>query len=140
MEFEAFRMTLNGFLKVYYDGSKKLYQRMDLPELTQKQFSYLKAIDHDPSITMSSLADHFNLAKPSVTDFIQKFVAAGLLKKKRSHEDGRIVTLKLTELGKIMANTNQLESEAFTQHIFARLNQDEIDSLARLLKKVGQTP
>ena len=137
MDPETFRQTLNAFLKVYYDGSKALYQKMQLPELTQKQFKYLKAIDHDPTITMSDLAQHFNLSKPSITDIIQKFEDAGLIVKERSQDDGRIMILKLTELGKIMANTNQLESEAFTEHIFQALSDDELKTLYTLMQKVG---
>ena len=137
MDFEDFRQTLNGFLKVYYDGSKKLYQKMNLPELTQKQFKYLKAIDHNPTITMSELAAHFGLSKPSITDIIQKFEAAGLIQKQRSDDDGRIMILKLTDLGTRMANTNQLESEAFTEAIFNVLNDDEQTTLYQLMKKVG---
>ena len=140
MEFEQFRRTLNAFLKVYYDGSKALYQKMALPELTQKQFKYLKAIDHDPTITMSDLAQHFNLSKPSITDIIQKFETAGLIAKERSLDDGRIMILKLTELGKVMANTNQLESEAFTEHIFHTLSDEELTTLHALLQKVGTHP
>lgn len=137
MDFEDFRHILNGFLKVYYDGSKKLYQHMKLPELTQKQFKYLKAIDHNPTITMSELAAHFNLSKPSITDIIQKFEAAGLIEKQRSDDDGRIMILKLTALGTQMANTNQLESEAFTKAIFEALSDDEQHQLYELMKKVG---
>jgi len=137
MDPETFRQTLNTFLKVYYDGSKALYQKMQLPELTQKQFKYLKAIDHDPTITMSDLAQHFNLSKPSITDIIQKFEDAGLIVKERSQDDGRIMILKLTELGKIMANTNQLESEAFTEHIFQALSDEELKTLYTLMQKVG---
>lgn len=137
MDSEDFRHALNGFLKVYYDGSKTLYKKMNLPELTQKQFKYLKAIDADPSITMSELAAHFNLSKPSITDIIQKFEGAGLIQKQRSDDDGRIMLLQLTDLGKVMANTNQLESQAFTQVIFDALSESELITLYQLMKKVG---
>jgi DNA-binding MarR family transcriptional regulator len=137
MDKEALRQSLNAFLKRYYEGSKDLYMRMDLPELTQKQFKYLQALDTDPPLTMSELADQFLLAKPTVTDMVGKFLKAGLIKRTRSKTDQRIYHLSLTPLGQTMANTNQLESEELTRFIQEALTIDEQAQLKALFDKIG---
>jgi DNA-binding MarR family transcriptional regulator len=137
MDNEVLRQSLNAFLKRYYDGSKALYQKMDLPELTQKQFKYLQALDTDPPLTMSDLADLFLLAKPTVTDMVNKFKKAGLIKRTRSKTDQRIYYLNLTPLGRTMANTNLLESEEMTRFIQSQLSEDEQKTLKTLFDKIG---
>lgn len=137
MDKETLRQSLNAFLKRYYDGSKELYQRMDLPELTQKQFKYLQALDIDPPLTMTDLADQFLLAKPTVTDMVNKFKKAGLIKRIRSKTDQRIYYLNLTPLGQTMANTNTLESTELTQTIQSILTEEEQHLLKKLFDKIG---
>jgi DNA-binding MarR family transcriptional regulator len=137
MDKEILRQSLNAFLKRYYDGSKELYQRMDLPELTQKQFKYLQALDTDPPLTMTDLADQFLLAKPTVTDMVNKFKKAGLIKRTRSKTDQRIYYLNLTPLGQTMANTNTLESEELTKTIQSILTEEEQHLLKKLFDKIG---
>lgn len=137
MDKETLRQSLNAFLKRYYDGSKELYQRMDLPELTQKQFKYLQALDIDPPLTMTDLADQFLLAKPTVTNMVNKFKKAGLIKRIRSKTDQRIYYLNLTPLGQTMANTNTLESTELTQTIQSILTEEEQHLLKKLFDKIG---
>lgn len=137
MDKETLRQSLNAFLKRYYDGSKELYQRMDLPELTQKQFKYLQALDIEPPLTMTDLADQFLLAKPTVTDMVNKFKKAGLIKRTRSKTDQRIYYLNLTPLGQTMANTNTLESEELTKTIQSILTEEEQHLLKKLFDKIG---
>ena len=137
MDKEILRQSLNAFLKRYFEGSKELYQKMDLPELTQKQFKYLQALDTDPPLTMSDLAEQFFLAKPTVTDMVNKFKKAGLIKRTRSKTDQRIYHLTLTPLGLTMANTNIIESEEMTRFIQSQLSEEEQKTLKQLFDKIG---
>lgn len=137
MDKEVLRQSLNAFLKRYFEGSKNLYQKMQLPELTQKQFKYLQALDTDPPLTMGDLAEQFFLAKPTVTDMVNKFQAAGLIERTRSLDDQRIYHLSLTELGRTMANTNMIESAEMTRYIQTQLTPDEQEILKKLFDKVG---
>lgn len=138
MNGEQLRQSFNRFLKRYYDACKTLYLEMDLPELTNKQFAYLKAIDTHPPVTMGDLAERFNLAKPTVTEFVKKFLDAGLIKRKRSSDDQRVYYLYLTELGQTMAKTNQLESAKMTQILQTELNTEEQIILKSLFDKIGK--
>jgi DNA-binding MarR family transcriptional regulator len=137
METELLESTIKQFIKHYLDVSKALYQKMNLPELTQKQFQYLRAVGEKEAMTMGDLADHFNLSKPSVTDMVNKFEDAGLLNRIKCQEDARIYHLELTKLGETMAKTNELETKALAVEIKNKLSEDEIHTLIQLLGKVG---
>lgn len=128
---------IKQFIKVYLDESKALYKEMDLPELTQKQFKYLRAIGEKEAMTMGDLAKHFNLSKPSVTERVNKFEKAGLLRRVKCVEDARIFHLELTELGETMSKTNELETKALAKRIQNKLSTDEINTFIQLLDKVG---
>jgi len=137
MESEQLRLSFNKFLKLYYDSSKKMYEEMDLKELTGKQFHYLRTIERNKAVTMSFLAEKLELSKPTVTEFIRQFEAKGLVKRSRCHEDQRVVFIKLTEQGKLLASTNKLESERMVKLIQTALSKEEQTMLKQLFDKIG---
>ena len=138
MNAEWLRQSFNRFLKRYFDSCQELYDEMALPELTNRQFAYLKALDVKPSLTMSDLAEQFNLAKPSVTELVKKFSDAGLVEKERSDEDQRVFFLRLTDLGRTIAKTNQLESERMVRVLTEELNNEELIVLKSIFDKIGK--
>lgn len=137
MKSEQLRLSFNKFLKLYYDSSKKMYEEMDLKELTGKQFHYLRTIERNKAVTMSFLAEKLELSKPTVTEFIRQFEAKGLVKRTRCHEDQRVVFIKLTEQGKLLASTNKLESERMIKLIQNALTKEEQTMLKQLFDKIG---
>ncbi len=137
MEKETLRASFNKFLKLYLDSCKELYERMNLQELTGKQFRYLRAIEKEKEVPMAFLAERFNLAKPTVTEIIRKFEDNDLIQRKRSESDARVVLISLTEQGKTLANTNQLESAYMVEKLMSKLNDIELNDLKRLFDKIG---
>lgn len=134
---QSLELSIKAFIKLYLDVSKALYKEMNLPELTQKQFKYLRAVGAKDAMTMGDLAAHFDLSKPSVTELVNKFENAGLLKRVKCIEDARIYHLELTDLGEKMAKTNELETQALARRIKNTLSEDEIQTFIALLDKVG---
>lgn len=137
MDSTQLNISIKQFIKLYLDVSKALYKEMDLPELTQKQFRYLRAVGSKEAMTMGDLAEHFDLSKPSVTELVNKFEKAKLLKRVKCQEDARIYHLELTDLGETMAKTNELETNALAKRIQNTLSESEIETLIQLLDKVG---
>ncbi len=139
MDKEFVRKSFNKFLKMYFNSCKEIYQELDYGELlTGRQFAYLRMIDKHQEVTMSELADLFNLSKPTVTEMIRKFEDANLIQKRRCQSDGRVVYISLTEQGKLLANTNLLESQRAVEKLFLRLSEEEIVLLTQIFDKVGE--
>ncbi len=139
MDRESVRKSFNKFLKMYFNSCKEIYQELDYGELlTGRQFAYLRMIDKHKEVTMSELANLFNLSKPSVTEMIRKFEETNLIEKRRCETDGRVVYIRLTEQGNLLAKTNLLESQRAVEKLFTRLSDEEIQCLTELFEKVGE--
>ncbi len=138
MEKEIFRESFNAFLKLYFDSCKEVYEELDLKGLKERHFKYLKEIDKNGSVTMSELADTFELSKPTVAEMLKKFEDTGVIKRQRCDDDARVINITLTERGKILAKTNRLESDRAIDKIFALLSGEELDELKTLFDKIGK--
>ncbi len=138
MDQEKVRISFNKFLKMYFDSCREVYEELDYKELTGKQFSYLRKIDKSGEISMGDLAEAFELSKPTVTEMIRKFEDTGLIEKRKCDTDGRVSFISLTPKGKLLANTNELESKRAVEKIFARLSKEEVEALTTLFDKIGQ--
>jgi DNA-binding MarR family transcriptional regulator len=137
MDQETVRKSFNKFLKMYFDSCKEVYQELDLKELTGRQFAYLRAIDKNEKVTVTDLADILQLSKPSVTELIKKFEDSHLIEKTRCEDDGRVSYISLTKQGKLLANSNVLESKRAVEKIFQQLSQEDIQTLVTLFDQFG---
>ncbi len=132
------REAFNAFLKMYFDSCREVYENLDLKELKEGQFKYLKALDQAGSLTMSELAAQFNLSKPTVSEIVKKFEDTGVIKRRRCSDDNRVINITLTKRGELLAKTNRLESDLALEKIKSRLSEAEIEQLVKLFNKIGQ--
>lgn len=123
---------------MYFDSCKEVYEELAIKGMTDRQFAYLRAIDKEDAMTVSKLARHFDLSKPTMTEIMHKFEKAGFIEKKRCDEDGRVFHITLSERGKLIAKTNVLESDRAIGKIFDALSEDELHTLKRLFDKIGR--
>ncbi len=138
MNKETFRTSFNAFLKMYFDSCKEVYEELDLKGLKERHFKYLKAIDIHESVTMSELAEMFELAKPTVTEMLRKFEQTGVIVRKQCTDDARVYNITLSQRGKLLARTNTLESDRAMKKIFARLEEAELAQLKTIFDKIGK--
>lgn len=103
--------------------------------LTFNHYEYLHHIHGLDQPTLSELADHLKLSKPSVTVMVNKLLKEGFLSKVQDEKDKRVFHVKLSPLG---LDVIMLERESFyevTQGIMDRLSLDEQGELMKLLEK-----
>lgn len=137
MEKEELRISLNKFLKMYFDACREVYSEINFDQLTRIQFKYLKAIRNMEEPTLTKLSEHLNISKPSMNEVVNKFEKSGLIKKEKSTKDKRISYLRLTEVGETLATTNLLESKRAVDKIFNRLEEKDVLYLKSLFDKFG---
>ncbi len=138
MDKERVRKSFNLFLKMYFQSCREVYEELDLEGISDRQFKYLRKIDNQGSVTMTELAEMFNLSKPTVTEVVRRFEEGGLIEKKRCTHDARVFNITLTKRGKLLAKTNILESDRALEKIFATLDADELETLIKLFDKIGK--
>jgi len=68
-----------------------------LPDLPEAQVLMLRTLETAGPVTPGQLADELHLARPTVSNLVRELAANGLLDRKPSEQDGRSVTLELTD-------------------------------------------
>jgi DNA-binding MarR family transcriptional regulator len=134
---EDLRISMNIFLKLYFDSCKEVYNEINFERITGKQFKYLKAINEKGQVTLTELADQFSISKPTVNEFINKMHKTGILKKKKSNEDKRVTYISLTEIGKVLATTNKLEGEKLVSNLQSLLSEEDLITISTIFNKIG---
>jgi DNA-binding MarR family transcriptional regulator len=137
MNNEEIRLSLNRFLKMYFDACKEVYSEINFDRITKIQFRYLKAIKRLGKTTLTELSENFNISKPSMNEVITKFEQSGLIVKEKNDLDKRITYITLSEIGDTLATTNVLESQRAVAKMLEKLNDKEIAMITQLFDKFG---
>ena len=137
MNKEEIRISLNRFLKMYFDACKEVYSEINFDRITRIQFKYLKAIKREQPTTLTELSELFNISKPTINEVITKFEKSGLIQKEKNEVDKRITYISLTDIGETLATTNMLESQRATEKMMEALNEEEIKLLTKMFDKFG---
>ena len=137
MENEELRISFNKFLKMYFDSCKEVYKEINASRITGRQFRYLREIHKRKEATLTELADHFKISKPSMNELINKFEDTKIISKRRSKKDKRVTYIFLTDIGIKLATSNELESKRAVEKMFEKLNEKEILELKNSFDKFG---
>ena len=137
MNNEELRISLNKFLKMYFDSCKEVYEEINASRITGRQFRYLIEIHKRNQVTLTELAEHFQISKPSMNEVINKFESTQIIKKKRSETDKRVSYISLTSIGVTLATSNELESKRAVEKIISKLSEKEILEVKNSFDKFG---
>lgn len=139
MNKEEMRLALNKFLKLYFDACNEVYEEINFNQIKGIRFKYLKEIYKNEKMTITELAQTFNISKPTVTEVIKHFENNGIVEKVQCKDDKRIYFIHLTELGELLASTNKLESNRAVSKLEQTYTKNELEQLATLFNKIGGT-
>jgi len=131
--FEVF----DRLIAIKNECSSEIFSECGLADMTVKQIAYLKAIDEHGDVTFSRLAEITRNSKPTITEMINRFVRMECAYRQRSPDDGRIMYIRLTEKGRMIANADQNALNRMIERMVRTLDENEVDLLVEILKKVG---
>ncbi len=137
MDKEELRKSFNKFLKMYFDSCKEVYEEINASRITGRQFRYLREIHKRKEATLTELAEHFQISKPSMNEVLNKFENTKIIKKRKSEIDKRYSYISLTEIGITLATSNELESKRAVTKMFETLNENEILNIKNSFDKFG---
>lgn len=80
--------------------------------LTSPQFQLLKAALQDNNVTLGGLSEHLNCSRGNVTGIVDRLERDQWLKRERSTDDRRVITVRLTEKGE---EIGKIERELATE-------------------------
>jgi DNA-binding MarR family transcriptional regulator len=129
--------VVNRLIAVKNECSCEIFSECGLADMTVKQIAYLKVIDENGDVTFSRLAEITRTSKPTVTEMINRFVRMECVYRQKSPEDGRVVYIRLTEKGRMIAQAERNALDRVIERMVRSLDEDEVDLLVEILRKVG---
>lgn len=106
----------------------------DYKTLFQGQGKILLTLSDNDNMSQKALAERVNMTPQSMAEFVRKLEKRGLVSRKKSSTDKRMIIVSLTEEGR-------LETEKRTQVIpkYLRvLNDEELNQFNKILDKINQ--
>ncbi|AGL00127.1 MarR family winged helix-turn-helix transcriptional regulator [Desulfoscipio gibsoniae] len=107
-------------------------------ELSISRFELLALMlsEKHQTVTMSNLAQGMSVPMSTATGIVDRLVKKGLLKRGRSEEDRRVVTVSLTDNGKTLVEDLKKHFHDFLNRIRSLITKEEFDMAVQLIRKV----
>jgi DNA-binding MarR family transcriptional regulator len=133
---EHLQEVLEHLLMLKNECSCSIFSECGLSDMTVKQIAYLKVIDEQGDVTFSRLAEITKNSKPTITEMVNKFVRMECVYREPCRNDGRILYIRLTDKGKMIAQAEQAALRRVIERMINSLDEDELDLLIGVLQKV----
>ncbi|HBV96087.1 MAG TPA: MarR family transcriptional regulator [Desulfotomaculum sp.] len=134
-------MDYNDLYQFMLDNIQKIVMPEELIkiELSVSRFelaALMLAERHD-NITMSALAQGMSVPMSTATGVVDRLVRKKLLKRDRSEEDRRIVTVALTEEGSELLEKVKKHLRLFFDRVKSLLTEEEFETGINLIRKIA---
>jgi len=104
--------------------------------LTEQQWRIIRTLAQYEELDSATLADKACILKPSLTGIINRLLETGLIMRRRSESDQRVVFISLSDNGKQIFSQMSVRMEARYKHIQDVFGEEKLDQLLELLKEV----
>ena len=128
--------VLEHLLAMKNECSCSIFSECGLSDMTVRQIAYLKVIDEQGDVTFSRLAEITKNSKPTITEMVNKFVRMECVYREPCRDDGRILYIRLTDKGKMIAQAEQAALRRVIERMINSLDEEELDLLIGVLQKV----
>jgi DNA-binding MarR family transcriptional regulator len=105
-------------------------------ELSYAQYSLLFGLAHGGELPARELATAADLSPATVTQMLDSLAAAGLVQRKRSVEDKRVVLTALTERGEALVAARRAELEPRWQRALEGISAADLAAAAAVLDRL----
>ena len=104
--------------------------------LTDAQYSLLFGLREAAELSTGELAFAADLSPAATTEMLEGLAAAGLVERRRSERDRRVVLVSLSELGRELVEERRAEFEPRWRAAFSRFSEDELRTAAAVLDRI----
>lgn len=133
-------MSDNDLYRFLLDNIQKIVVPEELIkiELSLSRFELVALMQFDryENITMTALANGMSVPMSTATGIVDRLVRKKLLKRDRSDEDRRIVTVALTEEGRDLLDKVKTFFHSTVDRVRGLLTEEEFDQGLNLIRKV----
>lgn len=125
------------FTRAFNTIDREIGETYQARDLTSGQFGVLESIYHLGPMYQGQLGEKLLQSKGNISTIVTNLVERGLVERRRDQEDRRYVKVHLTPEGEALI------ADLFPRHVqnivdtFDALDDEEIEELGRLCKKLG---
>jgi DNA-binding MarR family transcriptional regulator len=121
-----------------YTESRRLTKEVARAQnLTGPQLTVVKMLHHLGDLSLSELSERIRAGNSTVSGIIDRMEREELVKRVRSKEDRRVVHIKLTEKGRLLASAVPIQPIEIFQAAIASLEPEELTTVLRILTKLA---
>ncbi|NMB84388.1 MarR family transcriptional regulator [Candidatus Roizmanbacteria bacterium] len=128
--------VIREIFKVYRKMRHQIPFKSKMTCLTITQFHGLVILKENKEMSMSEIAEKFNVAIPTVTVLFDKLIDLGYVERKHNDKDRRIVKVSLTDKGRLMIQEIDKEKDKKINLILGRLSDSDKKTLLKILGKL----
>jgi MarR family transcriptional regulator, 2-MHQ and catechol-resistance regulon repressor len=107
-------------------------------DINVTEFGTLEVLYHKGALPIQTVCDKMLMANSSMTYVVDKMVKRGFIEKMANQVDRRVTKVALTEEGRSFFESIFPKHIEQLKFLYQDLNEDEIDTLMLLAKKVGK--
>lgn len=104
--------------------------------LSRTEILTLLQVERNGEIIMSQIANFINIPMSTATGIIERLVRKGYMERARSESDRRLVTIRLTEDGKKLAEGIKCSMLSLAEQVLDELTEDEKKLLYNVFNKI----
>lgn len=97
--------------------------------LTEQQWRVLRALAEEEELDVGALSRRITLLMPSLSRMLPELEKRGLIARRKSPEDARLMLARLTDAGQVLFATVGRESERVYAGIEAQVGREALDRL-----------
>lgn len=116
---------------------------MSRVNLTPRQYAVLVSVAENEGLSQTGLVDRTGIDRSTLADIIRRMLRKGLLQRKRTKEDARAYSVRLTEEGRQLLDTAGPGAARSEERLLAALPLEQRDAfmtaLAAIVKSIGVT-
>ena len=105
--------------------------------LTGPQVTVLKLLEGVGDLSLSELSERIQARNSTITGIVDRMQRDGLVKRRRSERDRRVIEIVLTERGVQLAKAIPVQPMEMFASALRSLNRDDRESLRRILRAMS---
>ncbi len=127
-----------GFLVVRTARSmkKSLDTRLTEYRITSSQYTVLSALGKDDCLSLSEISKRVYLDKPAITALADYLEKEGLVERRRTPEDRRVIRLCLTEKGRDLHRRFEAIAQSVDEELISDLTASELELFRSVLNRI----
>jgi DNA-binding MarR family transcriptional regulator len=106
--------------------------------LTGPQLAVVKMLEPVGKLSLSELSDRIRARNSTVTGIIDRMEREGLVERRRSEEDRRVIHIVLTRQGQKLANDIPVEPVQIFRQVLSELSPRDASDLKRILTRLAR--